>query len=104
MFELELFGSKCTVLKKALAILLGLFGAHSDSAPGILRLPASPLYAPGPCTDRQSRLGEISGLWAKIYIVFDAIASACRKWLEVGFRKVQRVHIILVPKKNQNIS
>jgi len=48
-------------------------------------------------------LGEIRDLWAKIYILFDAIPASCRKWLKVGFRKVQRVPIILVPKKNQNI-
>jgi len=46
---------------------------------------------------------EIRDLWAKIYILFDAIPAACRKWLKVGFRKVLRVPIILVPKKNQNI-
>jgi len=34
MFELEVFGSKLTVLKKVLATLLGLFGApRSDFAP-----------------------------------------------------------------------
>jgi len=48
-------------------------------------------------------VGEIRVLWAKIYILFDAIPAACRKLLKVGFRKVQRVPIILVPKKNQNI-
>jgi len=41
-------------------------------------------------------------IWVKIYILSDAIAAACSKWLKVGFRKVQRVNIILVPKKNQN--
>ena len=50
-----------------------------------------------------SQVGEIKDLWAKIYIFFDAMPAACRKWLKVGFRKVQRVPIILVPKKNQNI-
>ena len=37
MFEPEFFGSKCTVVKKELGILLGLFGApRSDLAPGEL--------------------------------------------------------------------
>jgi len=49
------------------------------------------------------KVGEIRDLWAKIYILFDEIPAACRKWLKVGFRKVQRVPIILIPKKNQNI-
>jgi len=49
------------------------------------------------------KVGEIRNLWAKIYILFDAIPVACRKWLKVGFRKVRRVPIILVPKKNQNL-
>jgi len=43
-------------------------------------------------------VGEIRDLWAKTYILFDAISAACRKWLKVGFQKVQRVPIILVPK------
>ena len=46
--KLRSFGSKCTVLKKALVTLLGLFGApHSDSASGEWR-PLDPIrYAPG---------------------------------------------------------
>jgi len=47
---------------------------------------------------------EIRDFWAKIYILCDATPAACLKWLKVGFRKVQRVTIILVPKRNQNIS
>jgi len=47
MFEPEVFGSKCTVLRKVLVTLLGLFGApHSDSAPGELCSPYLPRYAP----------------------------------------------------------
>jgi len=43
MFETEVFGSKCTVLKKVLVTLLGLFGARrSDSA---TREMCSPCYA-----------------------------------------------------------
>jgi len=38
----------------------------------------------------------------QIYILFDAIPVDCRKWLKVGFQKMQRVPIILAPKKNQN--
>jgi len=49
------------------------------------------------------KIGEIRDFWAKIYISFDAILAACRKWLKLGFRKVRRVPIILVQKKNQNI-
>jgi len=49
------------------------------------------------------KLGEIRDLWGKIYILFDAIPAACRKWLKVSLRKVQRVPIIFVPKKNQNV-
>jgi len=48
-------------------------------------------------------VGEIKDLWAKIYILFNAVPAACPKWLKVGCRKVQKVPIILVPKKNQNI-
>ena len=51
----------------------------------------------------RSAVGEIRDLWAKIYIFFDAIPAACRKWLKVGFRKAQRVPIVLVPKKKQNV-
>ena len=43
---LRSFGSKCTVLKKVLMTLLGLFGApRSDSAPGEL-FPLAPLVTP----------------------------------------------------------
>jgi len=49
------------------------------------------------------KVGEIRNLWAKIYILFDKILAACRKWLKAVFRKVQRVPIILVPKMNPNI-
>jgi len=45
MFELRSFGSKCTVLKKVLATLLGLFGAPSDSALGAFT-PLAPLVVP----------------------------------------------------------
>jgi len=48
-------------------------------------------------------IGEIRDLWAKIYILFDAIPTACRKWLKVGFGKVRRVPIIFIPQKNQNL-
>jgi len=44
MFETKVFRSKCTVLKKVLVILLGIFGApRSDSAPREL---CPPCYAP----------------------------------------------------------
>jgi len=57
MFEhIRSFGSKCTVLKKVLATLLGLFGAprsglapHSDSAPGEFYAPLSPILTPLAC-------------------------------------------------------
>ena len=52
---------------------------------------------------KKQNLGEIRDLWAKIYVFFDKILAAGRKWLKVVFRKEQKVPIMLVPKKNQNI-
>jgi len=53
MFELEVFLSKCTVLKKVVVTLLGVFDTtavirrhYSDSAPGELYPPGPPRYAP----------------------------------------------------------
>jgi len=45
MFEPESFGSKCTVMKKVLATLLGFFDAPTDSEPGAL-WPFPPLVTP----------------------------------------------------------
>jgi len=52
MLEIEVFGSKCTVLKEVHVTLLGLFGVralsrrpHSDSAPGGLCPYFAPRYA-----------------------------------------------------------
>jgi len=53
--------------------------------------------------EKPQNLGEIRDLWAKIYIYFDKILAACRKWLKVSLRKEQNVRNMLVPKKNQNI-
>jgi len=52
---------------------------------------------------RNEKVGEIRDHWAKINILFDAIPAACRKWLKVGIRIVQKVPIISIPKKNQNV-
>ena len=53
-FETEVFGSKCTAVKKVLATLLVLFGApvvirhpRDDLAPGGLCLPCPPRCKPG---------------------------------------------------------
>jgi len=53
--NLRSFGSKCTVLIKVLAILLGLFGALSVSAPGHCA-PLSPSLRPW--FDNRSRIME----------------------------------------------
>ena len=48
--KLRSFGSICTVLKKVLVTLLGLFGyPRSDSAPRELCPPFSPRYTPACC-------------------------------------------------------
>jgi len=52
--------------------------------------------------EKPKNLGEIRDLQDKIYIFFDKILAACRKWLKVSFRKEQKVPIMLIPKKNQN--
>jgi len=46
---------------------------------------------------------KIRDLWAKIYILFDAISAACRKWLKVGFRKVQSPHYFSTKKEPKSI-
>jgi len=53
--------------------------------------------------EKPQNLEEIRDLCAKIYIFFDKILAACRKWLKVSLRKEQKVPMVLVPKKNQNI-
>jgi len=60
-------------------------------------------FCAGYATASTSTVEEIRDLWAKINILFDATSAAPRKCLKVGFRKVQRVPIILVPKRNQHI-
>ena len=50
IFEPNVFRSKCTILKKVLVTLLGLFGDGSDAAPGTLCLPRPPGYDLQPST------------------------------------------------------
>ena len=57
--NLRSFGSKCTVLKKKLAIFLGLFSTPSDSEPGTICLTCSPRYIPGVTLRENVRSCEI---------------------------------------------
>ena len=77
--NLRSFGSNCTVLKKLLLILLGLFGAlHSDSALGELCPPCSPLVTPLYIGHRQC-----SAEWSLAVKVFMCCALKVRflNWL-----------------------